>query len=153
VTTEVKLPQYGMGMSEGTVTAWLKVEGERVEKGDPLVEVEAAKANVEVPAPEAGVLAQILTQVGETVPIHHVLAIIDDGAAGAITASPGPAPAKAASRSQIRPVAAAEAPGRVSPRLRRLAAQHGVDLAQVAGSGPNGRIEEADVLRAAAKDV
>jgi pyruvate/2-oxoglutarate dehydrogenase complex dihydrolipoamide acyltransferase (E2) component len=151
VTTEVKLPQYGMGMSEGTVVAWLKREGEAVAKGDPLVEVEAAKANVEVPAPESGVLARILVQPGETAPIHHVLALIDDGRGGVVSAPP-PAAGAPTSPPQVRS-APAEAPGRVSPRLRRLASQHGVDLAQVAGTGPGGRIEEADVLRAAGRDV
>ena len=70
--TEVKLPQYGLGMSEGTVVAWLRREGERVEKDDLLVEIEAAKTTVEVPAPAAGVLKLILTQPGETVPIARL---------------------------------------------------------------------------------
>jgi pyruvate/2-oxoglutarate dehydrogenase complex dihydrolipoamide acyltransferase (E2) component len=151
VITEVKLPQYGMGMSEGTVVAWLKREGDAVEKGDPLVEVEAAKANVEVPAPEAGVLVRILAQPGETVPIHHVLGMIGE-AAGAAAEAPARSAAAPAAPSPP-PVAAANGAGRISPRLRRLAAQHGVDLSQLSGTGPGGRIEEADVLRAAGQGL
>jgi pyruvate/2-oxoglutarate dehydrogenase complex dihydrolipoamide acyltransferase (E2) component len=151
VTTELKLPQYGMGMSEGHIVAWLKQPGDPVEKGEAVVEVEAAKATVEVPAPVSGTLARILVEPGETVPVYHVLALIDDGrgdAAAEAEAASAAGPAAAASAGEA---AAADAE-RVSPRLRRLAARHGVDLSAVVGTGPGGRVLEDDVLRAAQSD-
>lgn len=77
MATEVKLAQFGMGMSEGTPSRWLKQEGESVTEGETLVEVEAAKAVVEVVAPVSGTLTKILVQVDETVPVYSVLALID----------------------------------------------------------------------------
>lgn len=75
--TEMRLPQFGMGMSEAQIVRWLKSEGETVEKGEPLVEVEAAKTSVEVPAPVSGVLSRIVAVEGVVVPVYEVLARID----------------------------------------------------------------------------
>lgn len=75
---EVKMPQWGMNMTEGYVVEWLKKEGDRVEAGEPLVEIEAAKANDTVEAPVAGTLARILVSADETVPVQTVLAVIDE---------------------------------------------------------------------------
>jgi pyruvate/2-oxoglutarate dehydrogenase complex dihydrolipoamide acyltransferase (E2) component len=80
VSIEVNLPQFGMGMTEGTVDHWLKREGDPVTEGEDIAEVEAEKTTVVVVAPETGTLATILVQEGETVPVFTVLALIDEGA-------------------------------------------------------------------------
>ncbi|HVB77897.1 MAG TPA: biotin/lipoyl-containing protein [Candidatus Nitrosotalea sp.] len=76
---EVRLPQWGMGMSEGTVVEWKKRVGDSVVEGEPLAEIEAAKVNTDLEAPESGVLTAILVQVGETVAIYTPLAVIEVG--------------------------------------------------------------------------
>lgn len=80
MSIEVNLPQFGMGMTEGTVDHWLKREGDPVTEGEDIAEVEAEKTTVVVVAPETGTLATILVQEGETVPVFTVLALIDEGA-------------------------------------------------------------------------
>ena len=77
VSTEVNLPQFGMGMTEGTVVHWLKAEGDPVEEDEEIAEVEAEKVNVMVVAPETGTLSKILVAPGETVPVFTALALID----------------------------------------------------------------------------
>jgi pyruvate/2-oxoglutarate dehydrogenase complex dihydrolipoamide acyltransferase (E2) component len=77
MTSEVKLAQFGMGMTEGTPLRWLKKEGDSVTEGEPIVEIEAAKAVVEVLAPTSGKLTKILAPEGETVPVYGVIALID----------------------------------------------------------------------------
>ena len=77
MATEVRLPQFGMGMQEGKLLRWFKHEGERVEEGEPLCEVEAEKAIVEVPSPQSGLLTRIIVEVDRTVPALEVLAIIE----------------------------------------------------------------------------
>lgn len=78
MATPVNLPKGGMGIDEGTIVAWLKAEGDRVEKGEAIVEVETAKATQDVEAPVSGILAKILVHVDETVPVNTDLAIIDE---------------------------------------------------------------------------
>jgi pyruvate dehydrogenase E2 component (dihydrolipoamide acetyltransferase) len=80
MASEVRMPQWGMGMTEGTITKWLKAEGDTVEFDEPLVEVETAKAEGEITAPVAGKLSKILVQEDETVPVQELLALIDDQA-------------------------------------------------------------------------
>lgn len=80
MSVEVNLPQFGMGMTEGTVDHWLKREGDPVTEGEDIAEVEAEKTTVVVVAPETGTLATILVPEGETVPVFTVLALIDEGA-------------------------------------------------------------------------
>ena len=79
MSVEVNLPQYGMGMTEGTVEQWLKAEGDPVSEGEDIAEVEAEKTTVVVVAPESGVLSKILVAEGETVPVFTVLALIEEG--------------------------------------------------------------------------
>lgn len=166
MATKVTLPLLGQTMEEGTIIKWFKKEGDRVEKEEPLLEVMTDKANMEVESPESGVLLKIVAQEDETVPVKGLIAILGEpgedisallaeaGAAGEASAAPAEAPAeekKVAEPSAPAPAAAAPAGGRVaaSPRARRLAEEHGIDLAQLApGSGPGGRIIEKDVLRA-----
>ncbi len=152
--TDVILPQWGMNMQEGTLVKWLKREGDPVAQGEPLVEVETAKLNSELESPSAGVVAHILATEGSTVPVGSVVAVI--AAPGEQVARPAPAapstptsaaPSAVAPTTPLHP-AAAGAPSQVVPAARRLAQQHSVDLAIVQGTGPGGRIIEADVQRA-----
>src|SRR6059058_4172173 len=92
--TSVKMPQLGESVTEGTVTRWLKAEGERVEADEPLLEVSTDKVDTEIPAPAAGILASIKVAEDETVEVGAELALIDDGT-GAPAAAPAPAAAEA----------------------------------------------------------
>ena len=78
MTTKVNLPKWGMGLEEGTVTQWLKTEGQRVEKGEPIVEIETAKATQEVMSPAAGILVEILLAEGETAAVNTAIAVIEE---------------------------------------------------------------------------
>ncbi|WP_420435371.1 dihydrolipoamide acetyltransferase family protein [Candidatus Poriferisocius sp.] len=129
MATEVRLPQWSMGMDEGQVVMWHKQVGDVVAVDEPLVEIEAEKTTDDVLAPVAGTILEILVAEGETVPALTVLALI--GEPGEAVASP--APASSPPKVQITPVA------------RRAAKELGVDLAAVTGTGPGGRITEYDV--------
>ncbi|MGE0383377.1 MAG: dihydrolipoamide acetyltransferase family protein [Gammaproteobacteria bacterium] len=144
---EVRLPQHGMGMQEGTVLNWFRHEGEAVAEGDVLLEVEAAKTTFEITAPASGVMARILAPAGTTVPVREVLGII--AAPGEALTAPEPGADRTTPHTPSAARAAATITVQVEPRARRLAQQRGVDLAAVRGSGPGGRITEADVQRAA----
>lgn len=145
---EVRLAQQGMGMQDGTIVRWLKSESERVEKDELLAEVETAKAVVEVTAPVAGFLHRILVQVNENVPVQTSLALIDDGSGTpSIGSDPNPAISRGVQAASPR-IAATQVRERgvqVEPRALRVAKELGVDIATVTGSGPNGRVTEADV--------
>lgn len=152
--TDVILPQWGMNMQEGTLVKWLKREGDPVAQGEPLVEVETAKINSELESPAAGVVAHILATEGSTVPVGSVVAVIT--APGEVVARPAPvtppattraAPSTVVPTASPRPATAA-ASSQVVPAARRLAQQHNLDLALVQGTGPGGRITEADIQRA-----
>jgi pyruvate dehydrogenase E2 component (dihydrolipoamide acetyltransferase) len=154
VPAEVRLPQAGMGMTDGTVLDWLKQVGDEVSEGECIAEVEAAKTTLEIEAPCAGVLARIVTPAGTLVPVREVMAVIalpgeavgEGGVAGPVEPPAAP-PVSAAAPAPAAPVpeAPAAAAVQVVPAARRLAREHGVDLADVTGSGPSGRITEADV--------
>jgi pyruvate/2-oxoglutarate dehydrogenase complex dihydrolipoamide acyltransferase (E2) component len=77
MSTEIVLPKWGMGIEEGTVTRWLKSEGDRVEKGEPIVEIETAKATQEVEAPVSGTLVKILLEQGATAPVNTAIGLIE----------------------------------------------------------------------------
>ncbi len=133
------MPRLSDSMEEGTIVRWLKQDGEQVSQGEPLAEVETDKATVTFDADEAGTL-QILVGEGETVPIGRPIARI------------GPAvPTEPAAPTETEAPTEPEANGRpkASPLARRLARESGVDLSQVTGSGPGGRIVKADVTGAA----
>ncbi|WP_397589165.1 biotin/lipoyl-containing protein [Sphingorhabdus sp.] len=156
--TEMVLPQFGMGMADGTIIAWHKAVGDKVEVGDTLCDVEAAKTTVEVGATSSGILQQILVSAGTNVPVNTVIAIIGDEAAAPaeITrlSSASEAPVAIVSISpppQERPVypAMKEQSGKrlqVEPRARRAASLSRIDLADIQGTGPGGRIVEEDVI-------
>jgi len=147
VPVEVRVPPLGESVFEATVGRWRKREGEPVTAGEPLVELETEKVTVEVPAERSGVLARIHKREGETVRVGEVLAEIAEAAPApappAAAAPPAPAPAPPS------PAPAVERrvpPGEITPVARRLAEEYGVDLSQVRGTGPGGRITKEDVL-------
>jgi len=147
VAYEFRLPDLGEGLTEGEVARWLVQEGQEVDEDDPLVEIQTDKATVEIPSPAAGRVARILVGEGEVVPVGTVLVVIgEDGAAAE--------PAMAGGQSQGQSLG--QAPGRVgsgrvsaTPLVRKIAQELGVDLQEVAGTGPQGRITEEDVRQAA----
>jgi pyruvate dehydrogenase E2 component (dihydrolipoamide acetyltransferase) len=159
MATSVVMPALEMAQETGKLVSWLKKEGEQVRKGEMLLEVETDKAVVEVEAGADGVLAGIAAQVGDVVPVGTTIAwLVAPGEAPPSAASAAPQtgrkidPAVAAAASTA---AAPAAPGRagggarISPKARKIAQEHGVDLATVVGSGPGGEISAEDVLRAA----
>jgi pyruvate dehydrogenase E2 component (dihydrolipoamide acetyltransferase) len=165
-TTPVLMPALGESVTEGTVTRWLKAVGDTVAVDEPLLEVSTDKVDTEIPSPVAGVLLSIQADEDATVEVGAVLATIGSAsAAPAAPAAPAPTPAPPtpapptpaaaapAAATPAAPVAAAapvdNADSYVTPLVRRLATQHGVDLATVKGTGVGGRIRKSDVLQAA----
>ncbi|MET8988392.1 2-oxoglutarate dehydrogenase, E2 component, dihydrolipoamide succinyltransferase [Nonomuraea wenchangensis] len=199
----VQMPQLGESVTEGTVTRWLKKEGERVEADEPLLEVSTDKVDTEIPSPSAGVLTKIVVAEDETVEVGAELAVIDENAQEGAAApaaeapapqaqpepEPEPEPAPAPQASSIpqpapaqptpppapapqptqQPAPQAQAPAQapaqpaagptpipssgespyVTPLVRKLANEHGVDLEAINGTGVGGRIRKQDVLEAA----
>jgi pyruvate dehydrogenase E2 component (dihydrolipoamide acetyltransferase) len=125
MTYEFKLPDLGEGLTEGEISRWLVQEGQEIAEDDPLVEIATDKTTVEIPSPAAGVVTSILVAAGEVVPVGTVLVVI-----GGDT---GPRAPETADKV------------RATPLVRRLAEELGVDLATISGTGPQGRITEADV--------
>ncbi|MGZ4394177.1 MAG: dihydrolipoamide acetyltransferase family protein [Gaiellaceae bacterium] len=156
MATEVKLPRLGQGMESGTIVKWLKAEGEPVEKGEPLYELDTDKVTQEVEAEADGVLLAITVREGE-VPVGRTIAVI--GAPGEtfeVTAPAAPAPAAVAAAPAPVDAAAPAAPTangdrvKASPLARRIARERGIELLGLVGTGPDGRIVAEDVERAAA---
>jgi 2-oxoglutarate dehydrogenase E2 component (dihydrolipoamide succinyltransferase) len=173
-TVDVVMPQMGVSVSEGTITKWLKQEGEQVEADEPLLEISTDKVDTEVPSPGSGTLTQILVQEGATVDVGTKLAVIGAEGGGATSADdvPEPATARAAAESAAvsdapetptaetveeatpAPSAASETTepsstyGKtfVSPVVAKIASEHGVDPSQVEGTGRGGRVTKKDIL-------
>jgi pyruvate dehydrogenase E2 component (dihydrolipoamide acetyltransferase) len=163
---DVVMPQMGVSVSEGTITRWLKQEGEQVEADEPLLEISTDKVDTEVPSPASGTLTQVLVQEGETVDVGTKLGQIGGAAAEApapaATPEPEPvapvaeeagqaeAPAPAAPEPAAAPPAAPVPTGNgkafVSPVVARIASEHGVDPSQVPGTGSGGRVTKKDIL-------
>jgi pyruvate dehydrogenase E2 component (dihydrolipoamide acetyltransferase) len=168
---EVLMPRMGYDMDEGTLLRWLKQVGDSVERGEPIAEIETDKTNLEIESYESGVIHQLLIEEGQTVPVGQAIALV--GAAGEEVAEseapaeaekeeePEEAPATEAARAaapqatangaeqQPAPQVVEREPGervRASPLVRRLAAEHDIDLSQVRGTGPGGRIVKDDVM-------
>jgi pyruvate dehydrogenase E2 component (dihydrolipoamide acetyltransferase) len=137
---EFKLPDLGEGLTEGEIARWLVAEGDEIAEDQPLVEVQTDKTTVEIPSPAAGKVASILVAEGATVPVGTVLVVIGDDA----TAPAAPSALAAAAQS-----APASDRARVTPRVRRVAQELGVELDSVTGTGPQGRVTEDDVRNAA----
>ncbi len=165
--TNVVMPQMGESITEGIIVRWFKEEGQEIAKDEPLLEISTDKVDAEVPSPATGRVARILRKPGDTVPVDEVIAVI--AAAGEEPQAP-PAAAPATEQKQAappasaaatpppeaaepQPAASAGAPTekevlrqRSSPLARRIAAEHGVDLAQVQGTGIHGRVTKADIV-------
>jgi pyruvate dehydrogenase E2 component (dihydrolipoamide acetyltransferase) len=149
-----------MEMQDGTIVKWLKKEGDTIQEGEPLVEVETAKLETEMESVASGVVTRILVPEGATVPIRTVLAIIaapgEEVAQPASAAPSTPAPAAGpATRTSASAPARSGGPvtAQVVPAARRLAQEHGVDLSLIQGTGPRGRILIEDVERAASATI
>ena len=153
---EVLMPQLGETVAEGKITVWFKSVGDAVAPGDNLFEIETDKVSMEVPATSAGILEEIRVRQGEVAPVSAIVAIIADGGGNGAQTARTPVQAKQAP-SVLEPYNEVHTPARnfgpatlangvkVSPLARRLAVEAGVDLANVKGSGPHGRIHAADV--------
>jgi 2-oxoglutarate dehydrogenase E2 component (dihydrolipoamide succinyltransferase) len=150
----------GESIFEGTLTKWLKKPGDRVERDEPLFEISTDKVDAEIPSPAAGILSKVLVQEGQTVQINTMVAEIE--AAGAQPAAQDRAAAQPAEQAGKAPVAAPAAPAapepvvqfpgrapgeaRSSPLVRKLAAEHGIDVVKVTGTGLGGRVTKSDIL-------
>ncbi len=148
---DVTMPQMGVSVADGTVAAWRKRVGERVEADETICEITTDKVDTEIPAPAAGTVAEILVEVDQTVTVGTVLARIEAGA-GESTARPREAggggeakPGEAGAGAHATPGPAARS-ARYSPVVQRIAMREGVDLAQVAGTGRGERVRKQDVL-------
>ena len=157
MATEVIMPKVDMVMETGTFVEWLKKEGEHVNKGDPLFIITTDKANIELESPGDGILSGVRAKPNDVIPVTEVIGyILAAGEALPAKAAPQPAAAAAASTpaktaaAVAQPAAVAEAAKlgkvRATPLARRMAQDLGVDLKQVSGRGPLGRIHKADVL-------
>ena len=168
MATKMVMPLLGQTMEEGTIIKWFKNEGDSITQGEPLLEVMTDKVNMEVEAPESGVLRRVLAQVDDIVPVQDPIAIIgtadesidgllEEGAAPAVAPAPQEAQPAAPAVQVPAPAAAAPAPVQApvsaervfaSPSAKRVAAERGLDIQSMAGrgTGPNGRITEKDVL-------
>src|SRR5579872_2101873 len=173
MATNILMPALSPTMTEGTLSRWLKKEGENVRAGDVIAEIETDKATMEVEAVDEGVLGKILVADGtEGVKVNEPIAIlVDQGEAVPATAAPAPKPAApppapaAQPKQEAKPAAApppqpAPSAGNghdtgervfASPLARRMAKQAGIDLSALKGSGPNGRIVKADIESAQQK--
>ena len=139
---EFKLPDLGEGLTEGEIARWLVSEGQEVAEDDPLVEIQTDKTTVEIPSPAAGKVARILVAEGDVVAVGTVLVVIgEDGAEPSSAATQG--------RTQGQTPAVETGRVRATPLVRRMADELGVDLATVEATGPQGRVTEEDVRRAA----
>lgn len=155
---EVLMPQLGLTMEEGTVSQWIKHEGDEVKTGDVIVEITTDKLTNEVASEHDGVLLKIVAQEGEDIPVKGLLAYIGQPGEAVGDAPAAPAAAPAAEVAPVAAAAPAAAPApvaangkriRISPLARKTAAKMGVDYSGIAGTGPSGRIVVKDILAAA----
>ena len=174
---DVLMPQMGESIAEGTLSKWLKKVGDAVKRDEPLFEISTDKVDAEIPAPAAGVLAEIKVQEGQTVPVQTLVAVLETEK-GALATAPAPAPAPAAPKPEppkpeppkpapapAATVAAVRPSGRPAdgdgggvqtaeerlrtkstPLVRKIAAEHSVDISRIPGSGYAGRVTKQDIL-------
>ena len=174
---DVLMPQMGESIAEGTLSKWLKKVGDEVKRDEPLFEISTDKVDAEIPAPVAGVLAEIKVQEGQTVPVQTLVAVLETEKGAAVAAAPAPAPAPAAGATPAparapapaapsvspapvprpaSPVATSKGDGsetaedrlrtRSTPLVRRIAAEHQVDIGAIPGTGFAGRVTKKDIL-------
>ena len=162
MATNVILPVLGMAQDSGKILQWLRAEGDQVQQGEPLAEIETDKVTVELESPATGTLSNLSAAAGEDVPVGQVIAVILAAGEVATVATPAPVAVSAAvadghTNGQVSAALApsATAPARnghtrlASPKAKRIAAERGVDVASIRGTGPNGVVVAADVLAAA----
>jgi pyruvate dehydrogenase E2 component (dihydrolipoamide acetyltransferase) len=152
----IVMPALEMAQETGKLLSWRKKEGETIAKGEPLLDVETDKAVVEIEAPADGILAGVKAQAGDVIPVGQTIAWIvrpgekppveEAAAASGRRMDSAPAPAAAAASVSAAPTATPASSVRISPKARRLAREHGVDLSRVRGSGSEGEIQAEDVL-------
>src|SRR3989440_7711835 len=174
---DVLMPQMGESIAEGTLSKWLKKVGDAVKRDEPLFEISTDKVDAEIPAPAAGVLAEIKVQEGQTVPVQTLVAVLETEK-GALATAPAPAPAPAAPKPEppkLEPPKPAPAPAatvaavrpsgrpadgdgggvqtaeerlrtKSTPLVRKIAAEHSVDISRIPGSGYAGRVTKQDIL-------
>jgi 2-oxoglutarate dehydrogenase E2 component (dihydrolipoamide succinyltransferase) len=166
MATEVKVPALGESVTEATIGQWLKKPGDPVAVDEPIASLETDKVAIDVPSPVAGVLGQQLVKEGDTVNVGAVIAVVEAGGAGAVAA---PAPAAKAEAAAPAPAASAPAPAAapasapaseedsgepgnitLSPAVRRLVLEHGLDPSKIKGTGKDGRLTKDDVTAAVA---
>jgi len=154
---EIRVPTLGESVTEATIGKWFKKAGDAVAVDEPLVELETDKVTIEVPAPAAGVLTDVAVKDGDTVAVGALLGAIKEGAAGApvkAAAKPGeaaPQVTTAAAPAPSRPAAAPKASavdGPLAPSVRKIAAETGIDVSAVTGTGKDGRVTKGDMLAA-----
>jgi len=164
MATKIEMPQMGESVAEGTIVRWLKEVGDSVDRDEPIFEITTDKVDAEIPAPEGGVLLDIKVAAGETVEVGTIVAIIgeageavaggeapaptvdkadDAPAAVAADSAPAPAPAPTSSGDQS---AAELRRTKSTPVVRKIAKEHGVDIAMITGSGLDGRVTKKDIL-------
>ena len=167
---DMLMPQMGESIAEGTVSKWLKKLGDPVKRDEPLFEISTDKVDAEIPSPTAGVLAEIKVQEGQTVPVQTLVAVIETEKGAAVAAPPAPAPSKPApaappppaSPAPDRPRPPLTAPvgkggdgtetaeerlrRRSTPLVRKIAAEHSVDISTIPGTGFAGRVTKQDIL-------
>jgi pyruvate dehydrogenase E2 component (dihydrolipoamide acetyltransferase) len=170
---DVIMPQMGESIAEGTLSRWLKKVGDEVKRDEPIFEISTDKVDAEIPAPSAGVLAEIIVHEGTTVPVNAIVARIETEKGASIApaavapapAAPAPAPSAPAGRAPASAPASAPAPApasarpaangnsfeerlrtKSSPLVRRMAAEAGVDIAALSGSGIAGRVTKRDLV-------
>ena len=162
MATRIDMPQLGLTMETGTILQWLKAEGETVEKGQPVVLIQTDKVEYEVESPAAGTLLKVVAQAGTELAVGKVMGILGQpgedvsgmlGAPSAERRAPSVAPSAPVMSPEPVIPAPVRAPGsrvKISPVAKKLAQEHGIDIASLAGTGPEGRIVREDVERAMA---
>ena len=163
MSIEIRVPTLGKSVSEATIAKWLKQAGDAVKADEPIVELETDKVSLEVPAPSAGVLAEILIEAGTDVAVGTLIGRIEAGGKAAVAAvkeeakeqalgegSGPPSPVSAPAREIEQAEASGDGAAQAGPAARKLAAEKGIDLAAVPATGPKGNVTKGDVVAALA---
>ncbi|MEE3198560.1 MAG: dihydrolipoamide acetyltransferase family protein [Planctomycetota bacterium] len=150
---EIKMPQMGESITEGTVIKWFVSAGDPIERDEPLFEISTDKVDTEIPSPASGYIAEVLVQVGETVPVDTLVCVLTEekpDPAALKSSSARPAGEIAEAGEAASPAGGAASKGEdktwLSPAVRKLVREHGIDAAEIQGSGEGGRLSRKDVL-------
>ncbi|EAQ30552.1 dihydrolipoamide acetyltransferase [Erythrobacter sp. NAP1] len=149
MATEITVPQLGESVTEGSIGEWLKQPGDAVAVDEPIASLETDKVAVDVPSPVAGVLSEHRAEVGDTVEVGAVIAVIEEGATGAATKGEEPARAQEKREEGEEKREDQEVTQTLSPAVRRAVLEHGVDPSTIKGTGKDGRLTKEDVIAAA----